>query len=530
MQNNDETIMMPSLKKDDYVQSNPATSSGLQITLISLHSTATEKTIFSQSFTIGRGRDNDVIIADNMVSRHHLNINIEYGEWYLQDLGSTNGVFIDDKNIVGNYKVSFPCIVSLGKGGPQLQLKLQGQGNPIPEQIDSSDDITQFIQQPNITIKPSEKLDTKDIQRRFFNDNNDNVGEYTQMVRGVILNDKKRNTKKYQWGVSIVFLMLCLAIGIIAFQQINYRTAALNMFYQMKSLDVDISLLEIKLKHEASSSLQASISLTRQKLQKTQDEYRSIVDNLNALKFPARLTRIIRNKIGIGGSSPSEYERELIQKVAEKFGESQLELSNDFIAEIHNYISKWQKSPRLKNAMARLHENNYAPIIRTAMKQEGLPPQFLYLCLQESDFDNKAIGPKTRYGIAKGAWQFLPTTGQEFGLNTGDMTDISDYDHNDERFNFSKATHAAAQYLKHIYSTEAQASGLLVMAGYNYGHNRVKRMIRKMPNNPKERNFWKFSTQYKIPDETYNYVLYIFSAAVIGEDPKYFGFNFKPPI
>jgi hypothetical protein len=110
------------------------------------------------------------------------------------------------------------------------------------------------------------------------------------------------------------------------------------------------------------------------------------------------------------------------------------------------------------------------------------------------------------------------------------MTDITDYDHNDERFNFSKATHAAAKYLKHIYSTEAQASGLLVMAGYNYGHNRVKRMIRKMPNNPKERNFWKFSTQYKIPDETYQYVLYIFSAAVIGEDPKHFGFDFKAPI
>jgi hypothetical protein len=51
-----------------------------------------------------------------------------------------------------------------------------------------------------------------------------------------------------------------------------------------------------------------------------------------------------------------------------------------------------------------------------------------------------------------------------------------------------------------------------------------------MPNNPKERNFWRFVTQYKIPDETYQYVLYIFSAAVIGEDPKYFGFNFQSPI
>ncbi|HFC91246.1 MAG TPA: forkhead-associated protein, partial [Leucothrix mucor] len=270
--------------------------------------------------------------------------------------------------------------------------------------------------------------------------------------------------------------------------------------------------------------------LTRQKLQKTQDEYKSIINNLNALKFPARLTRIIRRKIGLSGSNPTEYEHTLIQKVAEKLGESQLELPDDFIAEIHHYISKWQQSPRMKNAMARLNKNNYIPIIQTAMKKEGLPAQFLYLCLQESNFNSKAIGPETRYGIAKGAWQFLPETGQEFGLSTGSMTDVAEYDFTDERFDFNKATKAAAKYLKHIYSTEAQASGLLVMAGYNYGHNRVRRMIKKMPNNPKERNFWRFASQYKIPDETYQYVLYIFSAAVIGEDPKYFGFHFKSPL
>ena len=67
------------------------------------------------------------------------------------------------------------------------------------------------------------------------------------------------------------------------------------------------------------------------------------------------------------------------------------------------------------------------------------------------------------------------------------------------------------------------------MAGYNWGHNRVKRLIRKMPDNPRERNFWKLIQTYKIPDETYNYVFYIFSASVIAEDPKFFGFEFNSP-
>jgi hypothetical protein len=53
-----------------------------------------------------------------------------------------------------------------------------------------------------------------------------------------------------------------------------------------------------------------------------------------------------------------------------------------------------------------------------------------------------------------------------------------------------------------------------------------------MPNNPKERNFWQVLTKYKDkwPQETYDYVYYIFSAAVIGENPRLFGFQFDNPL
>jgi len=53
-----------------------------------------------------------------------------------------------------------------------------------------------------------------------------------------------------------------------------------------------------------------------------------------------------------------------------------------------------------------------------------------------------------------------------------------------------------------------------------------------MPENPKERNFWKLLSQYreKIPQETYDYVFYIVSAAVIGENPNLFGFDFENPV
>jgi len=56
--------------------------------------------------------------------------------------------------------------------------------------------------------------------------------------------------------------------------------------------------------------------------------------------------------------------------------------------------------------------------------------------------------------------------------------------------------------------------------------------VRSMPSNPRERNFWRLLSSYrdKIPKETYDYVLYIVSAAVIGENPRLFGFDFDNPL
>ena len=54
----------------------------------------------------------------------------------------------------------------------------------------------------------------------------------------------------------------------------------------------------------------------------------------------------------------------------------------------------------------------------------------------------------------------------------------------------------------------------------------------QMPANPEERNFWKLLARYRerLPKETYDYVLYIVSAAVIGENPRLFGFQFDNPL
>jgi hypothetical protein len=180
----------------------------------------------------------------------------------------------------------------------------------------------------------------------------------------------------------------------------------------------------------------------------------------------------------------------------------------------------------------RARENGYARKIAEEFEKQDLPAQFFYLAMVESGFDEVASGPPTRMGIAKGMWQFIPDTAKRYGLTVGPLVAFRKPDAGDDRHRWEKATRAAAAYIKDIYATDAQASGLLVMASYNWGENRVIRMLRTMPANPRERNFWKVLEQHRdqVPAETYNYVMSIVAAAVIGENPKLFGFNFESPL
>jgi len=93
-------------------------------------------------------------------------------------------------------------------------------------------------------------------------------------------------------------------------------------------------------------------------------------------------------------------------------------------------------------------------------------------------------------------------------------------------------TTAAARYLEDLYSTDAQASGLLVLASYNMGDTRLRKLLRSLPESPAERNYWVLLGRHRaqIPAETQDYVLRIIAAAAIGEDPKLFGFEVAGPL
>jgi membrane-bound lytic murein transglycosylase D len=407
-------------------------------------------------------------------------ISYNKGQWWIADLFSSNGTFADGKRI-DHLIITSGLKIELGSNGPLLTLNLISEPGRqgIPQGKGSS--LTGYIQ-------------------RYFTDSfhDKNAGQHTRMIHQAFQVVKKKQSSKYLKVVVIVALLCIVLAAYAVYQNIKaneQRALAESIFYQMKELELKLS-----------------------------------EDNLADLN---EMKSKYNEYVGELGVYDLDDEEKLILKMARLFGECEINMPDNFVNEVKDYINKWRLSPRLKRAIIREKEQGYAAIIEKEFLEVYLPPQFYYLAVQESSFKYDAVGPKTRFGYAKGIWQFIPQTARNYGLETGPVVELDLYDPLlDERFDFYKATHAAAKYIRDIYNTDAQASGLLVIASYNWGERRVIKYINELSKNPKERNFWNLLTKYRdrIPDETYDYVFYIFSAAVIGENPRLFGFDFDNPL
>ncbi len=453
---------------------------------------------FATAFSIGRDPVCDIHIADPVVSRHHAEVILLADTWWIQDCNSANGLFVDGRK-VDRMPIHEQLRVELGIGGPLLILSLPSPPDPKP-------------------VRREDPLSMTHYQDHYFsNKDSEEAGEHTMMVRRAFRQVQKKQTRKYSIIIGLVACLFIVAGSFAIYkhmQMTRQKDLGGEIFYAMKAMEIEFADLLKTARESEDQEILAQVEQYKKRAEELENSYSHFVENL-----------------GIYEKKVSPQER-LILKMARTFGECELIMPDGFTKEVMRYIEMWKSSQRYYMAITKAQNKGYPAAIAKTMKHYDLPPQFFYLALQESDFNINACGPKTRWGIAKGMWQFIPGTARDFGLKTGPLTKVKKPDPQDDRHNFQKSTKAAAKYLLNLYYIYSQASGLLVMASYNWGHNRVNRLIRAMPNNPKDRNFWQFLKQYrdKMPKETYDYVLKIFSAAVIGENPRLFGFDLDNPL
>ena len=475
---------------------NPSTPPAIKVSIERGKAQKTEY-CFSDTFRIGRDKNSDIRFTDDVVSRQHAEVRFEDGAWQVIDLQSGNGTFVEGTKITAA-SLKNNIRVTLGETGPALCF--------IIEETASAPD------------SHTDPLSLTHYKKYYFGDaDSDAGGSHTMMIRRAFAQVRKKQQRKY---LSVIVIITCLlaitgAYALYAHMKVKkQKVLAENIFYTMKSLEIEFSeaLKMARLsKDSRSKKLVEKYKTQHREMEKNYDQFLDTLD--------------------IYGKKVSR-EKKLILRIARTFGECEMTMPDQFADEVMRYIKKWQATRRYERAISRARQKNYIPKIVGTMSAHDLPPQFFYLALQESNLKIDICGPKTKYGIAKGMWQFIPGTATKYGLRVGPLVKVRQADPRDERHHFGRSTLAAARYISDIYNTEAQASGLLVMASYNWGERRVIRLIRTLPENPRERNFWQMLKNYKekIPKETYDYVFYIISAAVIGEDPRLFGFDFDNPL
>lgn len=146
--------------------------------------------------------------------------------------------------------------------------------------------------------------------------------------------------------------------------------------------------------------------------------------------------------------------------------------------------------------------NRYFPIIEERLKANGIPDDFKYLCIAESNLQNLT----SRAG-AVGYWQFMPKSAPEYNLTVNSLVD--------ERYHIEKSTDAACKYLKKAYEkfgswTAAAASYNCGMGGYN------------------SQATFQGSTNYYdllLPEETSKYIFRILAFKHLLSNAESLGFN-----
>jgi membrane-bound lytic murein transglycosylase D len=109
--------------------------------------------------------------------------------------------------------------------------------------------------------------------------------------------------------------------------------------------------------------------------------------------------------------------------------------------------------------LIKLSNKNF-PVIEERLRANGVPDDFKYLCIAESNMQSWAA---SKAG-AVGYWQFMPSTASGYGLDHNSLVD--------ERRDLQKATDAACKFFIRAYKkfgnwTAAAASYNCGMGGYN---------------------------------------------------------------
>lgn len=146
--------------------------------------------------------------------------------------------------------------------------------------------------------------------------------------------------------------------------------------------------------------------------------------------------------------------------------------------------------------------NQVIKIMEPILEKNGVPHDFVYLCVAESGLQYNATSPSGAVGL----WQFMKPTGQKYKLLINDEVD--------ERMSYEKSTEAACQYF--LEAKERFGSWTMAAASFNMGIDGLANISRVQDSN----NYY----DLYLNRETGRYVYRILALKEVLSNPRKYGF------
>lgn len=222
---------------------------------------------------------------------------------------------------------------------------------------------------------------------------------------------------------------------------------------------------------------------------------------------------------------------EQARRIAREMSGNEYEFTADFERDIQKAVTQYAerlgKTDKQRGGKSDLRltlerGQTHAPALNAVFRARNVSPIFgLYIPFIESEFKNLDTPSP---GGALGMYQFIPSTGERYGLSVEDLQDIA------------KSADAAARYLTdsmQVFANDPMKEALAVLA-YNRGAEKTARELKVVLNEQNKRcSICALTADRSKRDEAFKsesvfYVPLFFAAAIIGENPQTFGLQMQP--
>ncbi len=89
-----------------------------------------------EKVTLGKSGDNDLVLADEFVSRYHAEVSFKNGDFFVRDLGSKNGILVEGKRVQGAILRPFSTI---GIGQNEIEFLVSREDREVSSEKDVGD-------------------------------------------------------------------------------------------------------------------------------------------------------------------------------------------------------------------------------------------------------------------------------------------------------------------------------------------------------------------------------------------------------